>query len=97
MTSTHVALLYGTGAGLPSISIRYGWCVVVSFASMLFRAPARGGCLPVHVCTRMIRTVRRYGWTVRLDREGGYCPDREMRIVSVYELSGVGEQIAQSN
>lgn len=41
--------------------------------------------------------VRRYGWTGRLDREGGSCPDREMRIVSVYELSGVGEQIAQSN
>lgn len=40
--------------------------------------------------------VRRYGWTGRLDREGG-SPDREMRIVSVYELSGVGEQIAQSN
>lgn len=31
------------------------------------------------------------------DTEGGSCPDREMRIVSVYELSGVGEQIAQSN
>ncbi|KAI4504096.1 hypothetical protein M0802_000567 [Mischocyttarus mexicanus] len=40
------------------------------------------------------------------DREGGggdgvtggrSCLDREMRIVSVYELSGVGEQIAQSN
>lgn len=28
---------------------------------------------------------------------GGSCLDREMRIVSVYELSGVGEQIAQSN
>ena len=34
----------------------------------------------------------------RRDTEGGgSCPDREMRIVSVYELSGVGEQIAQSN
>lgn len=31
----------------------------------------------------------------RMDREGGQ--NREMRIVSVYELSGVGEQIAQSN
>ncbi|KAF7401716.1 hypothetical protein HZH68_007536 [Vespula germanica] len=40
------------------------------------------------------------------DREGGgggggvtssgSCLDREMRIVSVYELSGVGEQIAQN-
>nr|KAF7425688.1 hypothetical protein H0235_008126 [Vespula pensylvanica] len=40
------------------------------------------------------------------DREGGgggggvtssgSCLDREMRIVSVYELSGVGEQIAQT-
>lgn len=32
------------------------------------------------------------GWN-----SGGSRPDREMRIVSVYELSGVGEQIAQSN
>lgn len=58
----------------------------------------------VHVCVRVCvcvyaydTDVRRYGWTGRLDREGGSCPDREMRIVSVYELSGVGEQIAQSN
>ena len=52
----------------------------------------------VRVCVYAYDTdVRRYGWTGRLDREGGSCPDREMRIVSVYELSGVGEQIAQSN
>ena len=66
-------------------------------------------CVCVCVCAGLMRTcmcmcvyaydtdVRRYGWTGRLDREGGSCPDREMRIVSVYELSGVGEQIAQSN
>lgn len=51
----------------------------------------------VRVCTRVLV----YGY-VRSDagqtgEGGGSCPDREMRIVSVYELSGVGEQIAQSN
>lgn len=67
---------------------------------MLVTGHRRICCVLARLCVSVYAydtDVRRYGWTGRLDREGGSCPDREMRIVSVYELSGVGEQIAQSN